>query len=484
MSDYRTGRAARRDLASGSLGWNLFRLAAPLAGTQLLHATYSLADAFWLGHWSKTALAAQAVCWPFFFIIFALAFSFGNAGTALIAQYSGAERHRQADRAAAQTMLVLMVMASALGIPMLIFSGPLLRLVQVPSSAVDIAELYLRISLMAVPLIGFNVAYTSILRALGDTVTALIIGLVGNVLNIVLDPFLIYGLGPFPTLGAGGAATASLIARVVEALLFYAVLRHGHHGLHLHWRDLKPHWPIIRRMVRIGVPVALNRSSDSIGFAVFQTMVNTLGTTVIGGFTLGFRIINFFNLPAHAMAMAATPIVGQALGAGKPDLARRSVRWSATIVAAVLFIPLLLLLKYGEVVAGLFVDDPGIIGEAGRFFMVVPASSYLFGVLMVLLAAFYGSGHTVPAMVVGFVRLWVIRLPLAYALAFWLNWGSLGIYFGMVAGNVVGAAMTLALFRTKGWQSAVVETDVPAVDEGVPPATPAPGRAEEEAVGS
>ncbi|MFO7957439.1 MAG: MATE family efflux transporter [Candidatus Brocadiia bacterium] len=484
MSNLRTGRAARRDLTSGSLGWNLFRLAAPLAATQFLHALYNLADAFWLGHWSKNALAAQAVCWPFFFIIFALAFSFGGAGTALVAQYAGADRHREADRAAAQTMLLLVVMSTALGIPMAIFSRSLLRLVQVPPTAIGTADVYLKIFLMAVPLIGFSVAYTSILRALGDTVTALVIGLIANVLNIVMDPLLIYGIGFFPTLGAGGAAAASLGARVVEGLLFYALLRRGHLGVHLRLRDLKPHWPVLSRMVRVGVPLAVNRSSDSVGFAVFQTMINTLGTTVIGAFTVGFRIIHFFNLPAHAMAMAAAPIVGQALGAGKPDLARRSVRWSAGIVAGVMFLPLILLLTYGKLVARLFVDDPGVIQEAGRFFMVVPASSYLFGVLMVLLAAFYGSGHTVPAMVVGFVRLWVIRLPLAYFLAFVLGWNSLGIYLGMVGGNVVCAAITFGLFKTKGWQSAVVETDAPVLEEKTPREAPEPGPAEEDAAGS
>jgi len=196
------------------------------------------------------------------------------------------------------------------------------------------------------------------------------------------------------------------------------------------------------------------------GFLAFQTIINSLGTTVISAFTIGFRIIHFFNMPAHVVGMAAAPVVGQALGAGKRWLARRAVRWGAAFVAAVLFLPLLFLTRYGETVASVFTGDAAVIAEAGRFFMIVPVSSYMFGVLMVLLAAFYGSGHTVPAMVIGILRLWVLRLPAAVLLTFVLRLGSLGAYLAMVIGNVCCALLTLALFVRGGWEHAVVATDV------------------------
>ncbi len=449
--------AAKTDLTSGRLSWNLFRLAAPMAAHSFLHGFYSLADAFWLGHWSKTALAAQAVCWPFFMLVWALAISFGTSATALISQLTGAGRHRDSERASGQTMMLLTVMALFLVVPILLFSRPLLRLVQVPGEAVEQANIYLHISMLAFPVIGFNVAYAATLRARGNAVTVLLIGLAGNLVNIALDPLLIFGVGFLPTLGTGGAASASLVARVVEALVCYAFLRRGHSGLNIALSDLMPNWRMLRKMFAVALPLTVHRSSDSIGFMVFQTMINTLGTTVIGAVTVGFRITHFFNLPAHAMSLAAAPVVGQALGAGKKDLARRAVRFSAVLVAVVMFVPLLVLVGYGKSIARLFIQDPAVVAEAGKFFLVVPASSYFFGVLMVLLAAYFGSGHTMPAMVVGIIRLWVLRVPLAYLLAFIFDWGSMGIYVAMVVGNVCCALLALGLFLRGGWASAVVE---------------------------
>ncbi|MFO8006836.1 MAG: MATE family efflux transporter [Candidatus Brocadiia bacterium] len=458
MTDGTPQTRSKRDLTSGSLTWNLFRLGAPLAAQTFLHSLYNLADAFWLGRWSKTALASQAVCWPFFFVVFGLVISFGNAGTALVSQYTGAGRERRADQAAAQTVLLLALLGLAAAVPMWLFTRQIFHLVRVPERAVSGAVTYLRISLLAFPLMGFTIAYASCLRALGDTVTVLLISLVANVLNIALDPVLIHGWLGMPALGTGGAAVASLSARVVEVFVCYAFLQRGRAGLHIRLPDLKPHWPTLARMGKVGFPLAVNRSSDSLGFVLFQTMVNVLGTTVIGAFTVGFRIIFFFTIPARAGAMAAAPIVGQALGAKKPRLARRAVRLCAGLVAAVLLLPLLFLLLHGKAVAGLFVEDAAVVAEAGRFFKVVPASSYFFGVIMVLMAAFYGSGHTTPAMIIGFVRLWVLRLPVAYVLAFVMAWGSMGIYTAMVAANIVCAVLAFAMFKQGGWQKAVVPT--------------------------
>jgi Na+-driven multidrug efflux pump len=222
-------------------------------------------------------------------------------------------------------------------------------------------------------------------------------------------------------------------------------------------RDLKPDLAMLRRLLRVGLPVAVSNSSNSVGISVFQVMINTLGTTVIGAMSIGFRIVWFFNMPAQAMAMAAAPVVGQALGAGKVRLARRAVWSSVSLVAVIMFPMIVGLMAGGRLVARAFIDSPDVVAEAGRFFLIVPASSYFFGVLMVLMSAFYGSGHTRPAMVISLLRLWALRLPAAYLLCFVLSWGSLGIYFGMVIGNVLCAGITLWLFFRGGWESAVID---------------------------
>ncbi len=456
MSPDPAQQAAKRDLTSGSLPGTLFRLAAPLVAGSLLQALYSLVDAFWLGRWSEEALAAPGPGSPFLLIIITFAMGFGTAGTALVAQYTGAGDHKQAERAAAQTMLLLCSIVTALSVAFVLPVPLLLRLFRTPAEVLPKASVYLRISMLGLPFVAFTIGYGSVLRALGDTVTIVVITALSNVLNAVLDPVLIFGLAGLPRMGVAGAALATLIAQFAGAVACYACLRRGRAGLRIRLEDLRPDRPLLRKTAVVGFPAAVGNSSNSVGFLFFQALVNSLGTTVIGAFFIGFRVIQFFNVLPNAMSLAAAPVVGQALGSGKVALARRVVWTSAGFVAVVAFLPAVFLVWQGQLVARAFIPSAKVIAETGRFFMVVPASSYFFGVLMVLTAAFYGSGHTLPAMVLHMLRLWAFRLPAAYVLAFVLGWGSMGIYVGMVFGNIVSSGLALWLFLRGGWESAVV----------------------------
>lgn len=455
MPEIPTKHPAKRDLTVGPLAKTLFRLAAPIAVGTLLHALYSMVDAYWLGKVSKEALAAPGVSMPLLFIGIAFGIGFSNAGTALVAQYTGAGRHREASRAAGQTILVLSILITVLAVPTILLAPQLFRLFQVPSEARPQAVAYLRIVMAGMPLMAFGISYGAVLRALGDTITVVVIAALANAVNMVLDPCLIYGWGALPALGATGAALATLISRIAGGLACLVCLRRGRAGLHITLADLKPDWPMIRRTFAVGLPAAIGNSTTSIGFAAHMVMVNVLGTTVIGAVTIGFRVIHFFRVPAQAMAMAAAPVVGQALGAGRPKLARRAVWASAAWVAVVMLGPFAFLTLWGRLVARCFLKDPEVIAETSRFFLVVPVSSYFFGVLLVLMAAFYGSGHTRPAMVLSIIR-WLLRLPLSYVLGFVVGMGSLGIYAGMAIANVLCALITLWIFLTGAWQTAVV----------------------------
>jgi Na+-driven multidrug efflux pump len=254
-----------------------------------------------------------------------------------------------------------------------------------------------------------------------------------------------------------GAAVATVAARAVNAAVCLYGLRAGWGGLRLKLSHFRPDWPLARKTMSVGLPAAVGNCSNAVGIAVFQAMVNSLGTTVMGAVIIGFRIIQLFNVPAMALSWAAAPVVGQALGAGKKRLARRAVNLSAGLVAAILLLPVIALTIWGKYVALAFTDSTAVIEQAQIFFRVVPASMYCFSVLLVLLAAYYGSGHTRPAMVIHIVRLWILRLPVSYVLAFVLGMGSIGIYLGMVFGNVITALIAFALYRTGGWEEAVAE---------------------------
>ncbi len=447
----------KRDLTEGSLSRNLFRMAAPLALGMILHNLYNIVDAFWLGRLSKEALGAPGVSMPLIFLAIAFSMGFGATGTALVAQHVGAKQYREADIAAGQLILVLTGLTILFVVPIIIFADGLLQLIQVPPEVAEQADGYLRIFMLGMPLMSFHIAYSQVLRSLGDTHTAVVIAAVANFINLLLDPLLIFGFGPLPALGADGAAIASVIGGAVTAAISaWLLFVRGRAGLKLRLSDLKPRLAQLRHIFRIGFPGGVDMSSNSVGFLVFQVMINSLGTNVIGAFAIGFRITHFFSIPAQCMSMSAAPIVGQALGAGKPALARRVILMGLVLFAGTMLIPYIFITFQGDMVARFFIRDAGVIAEARRFFLIVPASNFFFNMLMVLMAAYIGSGHTRSLLFFSVLRQWILRLPFAWLLGFGLAWGSLGIYSGMAISNVLSAAVAWIMFRRRAWEKPVI----------------------------
>jgi putative MATE family efflux protein len=451
---------ARQDLTSGPLGRSLLRLALPIAIGHVLHALYAMVDALWLGRDTTTSLAAIGAATPVHFITVAFGMGFANAGTALVAQFTGARQHRRAERAAAQTITVLCSIVLAVSVCMQALLPHVLEWLHVPEEVRPSAIAYMRIILAALPISAFTMAYGGVLRAVGDTVTVIVIVGVGNMLNLMLDPVLIFGWWGMPRLGVRGAAVATAICQVVAAVACGICLRRGRAGLSIGRADWRPDWPLIGKTLKIGLPAAAGGSSTSIGFAVQQSMVNTFGAVVMGAYTTGFRIIHVLDAPTQAMVSATAPIVGQALGAGKPALARKAAWTSASWVAAIMFLPLAFLTWRGHWVAERIVPA-AVADELGRFFLLMPLSSYFFGVLSVLTAAFIGSGHTMPIMFLHMARLWLLRIPLVWLFALKLALGSIGIYVGLASANVTSAVLGLAMFLLIKWETAVVPSVEP-----------------------
>ena len=453
----------RPDLTTGSLPRTLLTMALPIMATQVLGSLYSLTDMFWLGKMAvgaKESLAAVGPTGALMFVVVAFGMGFGSGGTALVSQHTGAKRPRDADIAAAQNMLLLACATSLVAGLVFALAPQVLRLLQTPPEVMPQALPFLRILLCGTPFIAFNIGYGSALRALGDTRTVLLIQLGANLINFGLDPVLIFGLGPFPMMGIRGAAIVTLFSSILTAVISIILLRRGRSGLKLTLSDFHPNFPVIRMIYDIGLPAGVSMSSNSLGFLVLQGMINKLGATVMGAFTVGSRITEIIGVPAGALAMSTAPVVGQALGAGKPEVARRAVRISVMMYSLGMLLPQALVMLEGHVVARAFTHDAGIIEEAGRFFVLVPASNYCFNIFMVVMSAFYGSGHTRPIMVVSLLRQWVLRIPVCIVLCFgwWFvpSYGSQGLYAGLVVGNVISAAVAWWMFRMGTWEKPVV----------------------------
>ena len=430
---------------------SLVVLAVPIMLNNLLQMLYNLVDAWFLGRIGAEAVAAPTISFTliFFLIVFGIAFSM--AGTTLIAQSKGRGDMERANFYAGQTATLLVAMSVAISAIGLVFTPSLLRIMQVPAESYEYTRQYMTIIFAGMPFMFVSFLLRAVLQGVGDSMTPLIVQIVTIVLNVVLDPILIFGWGPFPALEVAGAAYATVFSRSVAAAVSVWILVRGRNGIRLTLANMKPDRRALRRITEIGLPSAIGQAVPAFGFTVLQGIVNSLGTAVVVAFGVGNRIVGLFNMPAIGFSQATTSIVGQRLGAGRKDQAIASVRQSVLTVFVFIAIGMTLTFFFGGNFIQFFVNDPEVIAYGRDLFRILSPSVVLFALFTVTTGAFQGGGDTKPVMILNVVRLWGIRVPLAYLLAIGLARGPNGIWWAMFASNIVIAAAGFIWLARGNW---------------------------------
>ncbi|MCK4596418.1 MATE family efflux transporter, partial [bacterium] len=271
---------SRSHLLSGSIPGSLLRLSLPIMATFLLQTLYSMADAFWLGKLGREAISAPGISFPIIFLFVSFGAGFSVAGTSLVAQYTGSGQRDQANLAAGQTFIYLLFGAIFVSVVGMLVSDPILRLMHTPEDVFVNASAYLRIIFSGIPFMAISFVYGGIMRGVGDAVTPMIIDMAANLLNILLDPLLIFGWGPFPRMEVAGAATVTVCSRILASTACVILLLSGSRGLKVRWAQMRPRWKYLGRIMRIGMPAAVGQSGASLGFMVTQGFVNSFGSVV------------------------------------------------------------------------------------------------------------------------------------------------------------------------------------------------------------
>lgn len=448
-------REAPNQILRGPIVRSLFTLAWPMMASNLLMTMYNVIDAFWLGKLGKEALAAPTLAWPVIFLVISLGIGLGIAGTALVAQYTGAGKQEEAERVAGNAFSFL------LGIGLLLSAGgylatePILRLMGAEPEVLRLARSYMQIVFASLPTIFVLFTFRALLQGWGDTLTPMKLFLWSVGLNMVLDPLLIFGLGPFPRWEVSGAATATALSRGALAIYGVYLLFSGRVGITLRPAHLRPDWGIVGRLLRIGVPNSVGMSGTALGFSVLMGIVARFGTATIGAFGVGNRVISLVMMPAMGLGQATTTAVGQNLGSDQKRRAEQAAWASTGINAALLAAMGAFSFLFRADLIRIFIDDPAVIQRGAELFRLVSFSLPFVGILQVMIGTYQGSGHTVYSMLFSLVRLWVLRLPLAYLLGGLM--GSDGVWWAMSLSNLGAASLSLGLFLTGNWKEKVIE---------------------------
>lgn len=460
-------------MTTGTVAPKLLQLAWPLVVGNLLQTVYNLADLFWVGRVDSASVAAVSLMFPLTYLFISTAMGITAATIALVSQHVGAGDDRQADRVVAQTILLTVVVSTALAALGWTFRTEILSLMGAEDAVFDAALAYIEVIFFALPLTFLFFAFRGSLQGAGDTRTAMWLMIVSAGLNVVIDPVFILGWGPFPAMGARGAAWATFIARAFATGAGLYVLLRGGFGVRLRPRDLRPDPSILRRLVDIGSPAAIDGWARSSAAVVMAAFVTPFGTAAIAAYGIGVRLMSVTWTVAGAVGQATATGVGQNLGAHTPDRAAR-VTWVATgTTMSLLTLAAVGAVVFAEPIVGAFDDNPAVIAEGTTFLWIIAPAWALFGGTMILQGAFRGAGQTSVAMVLSMLSRWVFRLPVAIAVAFstavtipgtdvtvrGLGIGVEGIWIAFSVGATLSFLVAVVWFRLGRWTDGVLEED-------------------------
>jgi putative MATE family efflux protein len=381
---------------------------------------------------------------------------FSQAGIAIVSQYAGKKDALGVRKSSGQLYLVTIITGLLSTVLGLAFTKPVIYGIVGSKNpeVIPYAISYYVVDMIGLPLVFILNTTTSIMRALGDSQFGMRMILYMNVINMIFDPLLIFGIGPFPRLGVAGAAWASNIGRLVAAAISVNHVFSERAVVRIERKDFKPEWRMISLILKLGLPSAIGMSVTSAGFAVIMKYVAMFGPAVISAYGIGNRVTNLVSMISFGLAGAVSTMVGQFIGARRFEDAERTVRtaffWNVIIIG---FLSILTF-AYAKQVTKFFINDPEVIKMGDIFFKYISFSMPIFTSYMIYNNALVGAGKTVLTMIGDILRLWGIRIPIIAVLA--TTMGFKGIFVGMIISNLIVFFVTYAFFRFSNWKKAVV----------------------------
>lgn len=449
-------------LLEGPIIRSLFLLAIPIMISNILQIAYQLIDAFWVGRLGAWAVASVSISMPIMFLMVSAGMGFAIAGTTLIAQYVGAGNRKMVDHVAAQTLLTVTGISTALGLIGFVCVPYIIDAMGTAPEVRDNAVAFLRVTFVALPFTFIYFMFQALMRGTGQVTVPLYIVAGTVVLNFCLDPIMIFGKLGVPHLGVMGAALATLISQGIAALVSLALLFSGRYGIKVTWSDFKPDMGFIKHAFRLGYPASIEQSARGLGATIMTFVITSFGTVTTASYGVGVNIINFVIIPAMGFSMATSTLVGQNIGAGNIPRAEQVARLAALITFVTLSIVGLICFFAAPHLVGFFVpSDAGVIREGAIFIRIVAWSFGFVGLQFALMGVLRASGSTFAAMVISLVSLWVVQFPLAVILSLHTSLHAHGIWWAFPIANVVTAIIAGIWFARGDWKKKRVMPHTP-----------------------
>jgi MATE family, multidrug efflux pump len=446
-------RGSRRDYTEGAIGRAILVLAVPMVLEMVMESVFAVCDVFFVSRLGAEAVATVGLTESLLTIIYSLAMGLAIGATAMVARRTGERDAEGASLAAMQAIVLGVIVAVVLGVSGVLLAPRLLELMGGSPSLLAMGSTYARIMLGGNATILLLFLVNAIFRGAGDAAIAMRVLWLANAINIALGPCLIFGLGPFPALGVKGAAIATNIGRGTGALFALSRLVRGSSArVSIRKRHLRIDPKVIARLVQLSANGTLQTLIGTASWIGLIRILSSFGSDVLAGYTIGIRVVVFALLPSWGLSNAAATMVGQALGARKPERAERAV-WIAGFYNMIFLGAVgAVFVLFAHPIATIFTTDPGVMPYAVDTLRIIALGFLFYAYGMVLAAAFNGAGDTTTPTILNVVVFWLFEIPLAFVLSKPLGYGPRGVYVAVAVAFSMLAVVSAVLFRRGRWK--------------------------------
>ena len=443
---------ATRDLTQGSISRNLWFLAWPQMIEGTLNMLDRVADLFWAGRFlGFHAVAGLAIAQLYTNLVMTGRMGLDTGMQAMIARAIGANRPQLANHVALQAFTITGLFSILMATVGFLFTDFLLGIMGVSQDVVEVASAYMRIQFIGFGGQAFRMMTGSALQAAGDPMTPMKATTISRVAHIILTPVLFLGLGWFPQYDLAGAALANVIAQALGVAWNTQALFRGTSRLHLSLRNYYVDFPLLVRLVRIGAPASGTGMERSIVHLLLARLVTPFGDVALAAYGITRNLEMFTAMGSMGLGRASGTLVGQNLGAGNVERARKTILWAICYITVIRGSLAILLLIFPALFISIFNSDPELMEVAIWWVRIQALSGLVMGSGMVFQQSFNVAGDTVAPMVVTFIAMVAVELPLAFALSQWTPMGQFGIPLAITVAMVVRTAVYFPYFLKGRW---------------------------------
>lgn len=444
------------EFTTGSINKAIFLLSVPMILEMVMESLFAVVDVFWVSKVSVDAVATVGLTESVMMIVYSIAIGLSMAATAVVARRIGEKDPKRAADAAFQSIMIAVFFSLIISVIGIVYAEDILRLMGGSEELISNGYGYTKIMMGGNLCIMLLFLINAVFRGSGDASMAMRSLWIANGLNIVLDPLFIFGLGPIPGFGVEGAAIATTIGRSIGVFYQLFGLLNGSRIIKLTVENIKFRMETIKRIVSISMGGMGQFLIESASWLFLVRIISEFGSAALAGYTIAFRIIVFTILPSWGMANAAATLVGQNLGAAKPDRAEKSVWTTAHLNTAFLFLVSVVFFWLAPEFVGLFSEETEVQGYGALALRVICVGYITFAYGMVISQGFNGAGDTRTPTIMNVVFFWLIQIPLAYSLALKLDYGFMGAMISVAVAFALHAIACIYIFRLGKWKLVTV----------------------------